>query len=276
MNKILSLTLLIFVLSCSFSAKSQNNPNLDTEIRNNLVFIKHKVVAGETLYSLINKFEAKNSEVLELNPELKKDPAIKVGQELIFPMMKNGKHVSAEGYKKGQKPEKAKVKSKSEKYHEVKAGETIFSLAKEYDLDISYLVEANDISDNLIKIGQKLLIDKTEIEKIGKKLEEESKKEVLEVKPVGKKHKEQGVAEVISTGNRTTKNLVMHRTAPIGTIITITNEATGNTINARVVGNLKKVGADQDVMIKLSPFAYYKLRPRDSRIRASIEYYTSK
>jgi len=107
-------------------------------------------------------------------------------------------------------------------------------------------------------------------------LEEESKKEVLEVKPVGKKHKEQGVAEVISTGNRTTKNLVMHRTAPIGTIITITNEATGNTINARVVGNLKKVGADQDVMIKLSPFAYYKLRPRDSRIRASIEYYTSK
>lgn len=276
MNKIRSFTLLIIVLSCSVTAYSQNNPNYEIVIKNNIVFIKHKVLAGETLYSLINRFEAKTSEVFALNSDLKENSTIKTGQELIFPMMKNGKHVSFDSYNKNQKSVKSNPNNKKDKWHEVKAGDTIFSIAREYDLDISYLVEANNISDNLIKIGQKLMIDKLEIEKIGKKLEEESKKEILEVKPIGIKHKEVGVAEVISTGNRTTKNLVMHRTAPIGTIITITNEANGNFINARVVGNLKKVGADQEIMIKLSPYAYYKLRPKDSKIRASIEYFTKK
>lgn len=276
MKKIFLFTLLSSIFNCSFSGYSQNSGLPATEFRHNLVFIKHKVAEGETLYSLINKYNAKTAEVFELNSALKANSTIKVGQELVFPMLKNGKHVSVEAYKNSQKPTKASEKTKNQKYHVVKTGDTIFSLAKEYDLDISYLVEANDISDNLIKIGQKLLIDKTEIEKIGKKLEEESKKETLVIKPVGKKHNEVGVAEVISTGNRTNKNLVMHRTAPVGTLITITNEANGNSITARVIGNLKKVGADQEIMVKLSPFAYYKLRPKDSKIRASIEYYSSK
>jgi hypothetical protein len=53
----------------------------------------------------------------------------------------------------------------------------------------------------------------------------------------------------------------------------VTNEATGLTITAKVVANLSQKGPDENIMLKLSPYAFYKLRPRDSKMRATVEYY---
>ena len=41
----------------------------------------------------------------------------------------------------------------------------------------------------------------------------------------------------------------------------------------RVVANLNAVGPDQETMLKLSPYAFYKLGPKDSKIRAKVEFY---
>ena len=166
----------------------------------------------------------------------------------------------------------SKLTNPAGKFHIIKAGETIFSISKLYDLDISYLVEANNISDNKIRIGDKLLIDKVEIEKISTALEKKMTPDLV-VAPVGIKMQETGVAEVINTSNRTTKYLALHRTAKVGSNIKVTNEATGVTITAKVVANLSQKGPDENIMLKLSPYAFYKLRPRDSKMRATVEYY---
>lgn len=160
----------------------------------------------------------------------------------------------------------------SENMHVVAAGETIFSLAKKYQIDISEFVEANDLSDNKIKIGQKLLVTKTEIEK---ELEKAKKVETEQyvVKETGIRVVEEGLAEVIKTKNRTRKYLALHREAPAGSIMKVTNEANGTTILVKIVGKLNPVGVDQKIMVKLSPFAYYKLRPKDSKLRAKVVYY---
>lgn len=264
----------VFLIISFFSfskALARQSDSLNTEVSNNLVYILHKVEAGQTLYSLINRYNCSVSEVSELNPSLKSGVSIKVGQTLKFPMIKNGKHVSAWAYNASKT--KSKVLPNQEfKQHIVKAGETIFSIAKMYDLDISYLVEANNISDNIIKIGSKLLVDKVEIERLIKSNEKKTAP-ALVVAPVGQRILETGVAEVINTTNRTSKYLAMHRTAVVGSNIKITNEANGITIIARVVGNLGKVGPDENIMLKLSPYAYYKLRPKDTTIRATVEYY---
>lgn len=282
--KVLAFFLIISFPSLVFS---QNAPKdtVYTEVINNIVYILHKVEPGQTLYSLVNKYECTVAEVSNVNPSLKTEVGIKAGQVLKFPMIKNGKHVSASAYWAMRKKAwasknasatktKTSVKEKVSKgpYHDIKAGETIFSISRLYDLDISYLVEANNISDNKIKVGEKLLIDKNEIEKIVADLEKKTEP-VLELAPVGRKVSEAGIAEVINTSNRTTKYLALHRTAKVGSNIKVTNEATGISITAKVVANLSKKGHDENVMIKLSPYAFYKLRPKDSKMRATVEYY---
>jgi LysM repeat protein len=279
--------LLITSLTTFASGKNPQKDTLNTEVIDNIVYILHKVEPGQTLYSLVNKFKCTVAEVSNINPTLKSDVAIKIGQTLKFPMIRNGKHVSAWAYQaslkkstpanpnntlKYQSKTIQQIKQPKSKFHAIKAGETIFSISKLYDLDISYLVEANSISDNKIRIGDKLLIDKIEIEKISTALEKKIT-QTLVVEPTGIKMEETGVAEVINTSNRTTKYLALHRTAKVGSNIKVTNEATGLTITAKVVANLSQKGPDENIMLKLSPYAFYKLRPRDSKMRATVEYY---
>jgi LysM repeat protein len=279
--------LLITSLTTFASGKNPQKDTLNTEVIDNIVYILHKVEPGQTLYSLVNKFKCTVAEVAKINPTLKSDVTIKIGQTLKFPMIRNGKHVSAWAYQASLKkstPAKPnntlKYQSKTiqqinqpkSKFHVIKTGETIFSISKLYDLDISYLVVANSISDNKIRIGDKLLIDIVEIEKISTALEKKMT-QTLVVEPIGIKMEETGVAEVINTSNRTTKYLALHRTAKVGSNIKVTNEATGLTITAKVVANLNQKGPDENIMLKLSPYAFYKLRPRDSKMRATVEYY---
>jgi LysM repeat protein len=280
--------LFFLIFNLPYLVYSQNPPKdtLYTEVINNIVYILHKVEPGQTLYSLVNKYDCTVAEVSNINPSLKTEVGIKVGQTLKFPMIKNGKHVSAAAYWAIRKKAwtnnaantavKAKTAAKENtsktRFHPIKAGETLFSISRLYDLDISYLVEANNISDNKIKVGEKLLVDKSEIEKIIKDLEKTTEP-VLTLTQVGIKVSEAGIAEVINTSNRTTKYLALHRTAKVGSNIKVTNEATGISITAKVVANLSKKGHDENVMIKLSPYAFYKLRPKDSKMRATAEYY---
>ena len=283
--KILTFFLIICLPSFS-SAKFVVKDSLGIEISNNIVYILHKVEPGQTLYSLVSKYNCSVTEVSSINPSLNSGVSIKSGEVLKFPMIKNGKHVSAWAYNNNLKSSKAVKESevsqktkdnieesnKSPKLHLIKAGETIFSISKLYDLDISYLVEANKINNNKIKIGEKLIVDKVEIEKIVSDFEKKESP-ALELLPIGIRMQETGVAEVINTSNRTNKYLALHRTAKVGSIIKVTNEATGLSITAKVVGNLNEKGPDENIMLKLSPFAFYKLRPRDSKLRATVEYY---
>ena len=87
--------------------------------------------------------------------------------------------------------------------------------------------------------------------------------------PTGKKYSEQGIAEVIDAGASTNKYLALHRTAPVGTLIKIANEANGQSVWVKVIGKLAGSG---DAIIKISPKAFEKLQPKDKRIRASLSY----
>lgn len=222
--------------------------------------ILHKVAPKETLYSLVKKYNTNFATVENLNPSLADGNSdLKVGQIVKFP--NNAPVIAAAN---------TKSKATKTKIHEVQAKETIFSISKKYNVDISNLVEANNITSNTIKVGQKLIVDETDIAKIAATSKRDTE---LRLKPAGKNVRETGVAEVINTDNKSKKYLALHRNAPVGSNIKITNEATGHSIVARVIGNLNEKGRDEKIMIKLSPYAYYQLRPKDARLRATVEYY---
>lgn len=231
--------------------------------QNEGAFILHKVAPKETLYSLVKKYNTNFATVETLNPSLANGNSdIKVGQVVKFP--KNTPVTP------GKKTEVAASPKPAGTVHTVKPNETVFSISRMYNVDISNLVEANKITSNTIRVGEKLIVDGATIATIAATTHRE---EELRLKPTGKNMKETGIAEVINTPNKSSKYLALHRKAPIGSNIKITNEATGHTIVAKVIGNLNERGPDENIMIKLSPYAYYQLRPKDARLRATVEYY---
>jgi LysM repeat protein len=276
LNRILIIILLSItnsVFASDYKILSSTKDTLKTEIVKDKVFVLHKVQAGQTLYSLVRMYNSTMTEVMAANPVLNNQVAIKVNQVLYFPLMKNGKQVTAKAFKREEKASKKEITDKKG-IHEVSAGETVYSISRKYNIDISDFVEANGIEENKLGQGQKLIIDPEEIKKVLKSsVLDKPKFIVLEQIAVGKKITQEGVAEVINTTNRSNNYLALHRTAPVGSIIKITNEANGASITAKVVGNLSETGPDQEILVKLSPYAYYKLKPKDSKIRAEVVYF---
>lgn len=87
-----------------------------------------------------------------------------------------------------------------------------------------------------------------------------------------KKIVELGMAEVIEDASDTKKYIALHRTAPIGTIMQVTNEMNDQNVFVRVIGKLPNTGVNDKVLIKLSKPAFERLGAVNHRFPAEISY----
>lgn len=139
----------------------------------------HVVRSGETLWSISQKYGIKLSSLKAKN-RIRKDRDLKVGMVLNLqehrsrgeeiPVVKvntqpqPSKVVVAESKSTPQASPAATTpqiapQTPSETYHTVKQGETLFAISKKYGVSVNELKSWNRIgSDNLISIGQKLVI----------------------------------------------------------------------------------------------------------------------
>ena len=84
---------------------------------------------------------------------------------------------------------------------------------------------------------------------------------------------ETGVAGWLEDQNsKSTKYYALHRTAPIGTIIKITNRMNSSSIYVKVVGKLPDTGDNSGLIIKLSKAGAEKLGVIDERFQAELVY----
>jgi len=272
----------------------------------------HVVQPGETLFSLSRDFNISVSDIKQLN-NLQSDN-LSVGQKLII---KKGTADIRETPKEIKTEIKEEVKTEEPKklpqgrIHEVKAGETLFSISRLYNIHVDELIELNDLTDNTLSIGQVLKLSAVSETNVVKK-EEEVKKEEQEIKntvtvkkeeekeqaiQVVKKEEpdnrekelskfkeptsrtkdfveieETGVAELIEGTQNSRKYLALHRTAKVGTIIRVRNEVNGREIWARVIGKLPDTDENSKLLIQLSKAAYTGLGAIDKRFRVIITY----
>jgi hypothetical protein len=84
--------------------------------------------------------------------------------------------------------------------------------------------------------------------------------------------KETGLAEVIPGTEANKKYLVLHRTAPVGSVIRVKNEENSLTIFARVVGVLPETGDNSKILIKLSQAAFEQLKGVNARFPVEVLY----
>ena len=184
--------------------------------------------------------------------------------------------------------------------HKVEQGQTLFSIARQYDAKVEDLIEWNGLSSNNLSLGQSLNVGrdkKASIPTVTSSPRSAEKAPVATTSPSGgsssstgsptitetstntsststayKNIKEMGQAEVIEgTGNHK-KYLVLHRTAPVGTIMRIRNEENDITVFARVVGVLPNTGDNNKLIIKVSKAAFDQLRAVNSRFPVEVSY----
>lgn len=117
-------------------------------------YITHIVKEGETIKSIAKKYDCKTKEIKNLNPDADEDNLL-INTTLVVLNPKLAKNNTQE------KVTNNSIQPKIENnivIHIVETGNTIFSIAKKYNIPMQSLREANKlINDNLI-VGQKLRI----------------------------------------------------------------------------------------------------------------------
>ena len=108
----------------------------------------HTVKKGETLASIARKYHVSVSNLKRWN-NLRKDN-IRVGQKLTI--------YSSGGPMASSADNSTAVGSSSPKYHTVKAGETLASIAAKYNTTVSKLKKWNNLKSDKIRVKQKLRV----------------------------------------------------------------------------------------------------------------------
>ena len=111
--------------------------------------IKHTVVEGESIYSIAKKYKVSESDIYELNPK-SKGALLQLKTVLLIPN-KNSKSKD--------KKEVNSSKNLSSETHIVESGESLYKIAKKYDISLEKLKELNpDVKPDTIQIGDKIVI----------------------------------------------------------------------------------------------------------------------
>ena len=127
-----------------------------TNNSNNAEYLYHVVTPGESLSQIASQYGVSIGELIDMNG-LSDPKAISPGQSLIV--------------------KKIQTAPTSTIYHTVKQGETLYSIAKKYGVNISKLREINNLDNRSLSPGQKIIISKDSY--TGAKSFSGSRKEVL-------------------------------------------------------------------------------------------------
>ncbi|MFT4031992.1 MAG: LysM peptidoglycan-binding domain-containing protein [Siphonobacter sp.] len=231
----------------------------------------HTVTSGETLFSIARKYD-KGTAVLKQWNNLSNDGYVKAGQILYVSDPKEQAPVTsksaakpellakAEESKKSIVSEPAKPKVEYEPKHEEPRKEEVRKIEEPKKQE-----EARKAEDE----PKPVLAKKPEAEPLPHAVRTEN-----EAIPNagGKKITEMGICELIDTQDRTGKFLALHRTAPVGTMLTVRNEANNQSVIVKVIGKLPATGSADQVVVRLSAKAFERLQPTDRRIRAEVSY----
>ncbi|MBR5673138.1 MAG: LysM peptidoglycan-binding domain-containing protein [Muribaculaceae bacterium] len=103
----------------------------------------HVVEQGETLYGLAKKYGVTVDALIAANPG--SENGIKIGQKLIIPTASavNASQQVANAFNNNSTPASIQTQDVEVVYHQIKEGEDIFSLAKQYNSSIEGIITAN-------------------------------------------------------------------------------------------------------------------------------------
>lgn len=344
-----------YILCGGFSVFAAPFDSIGVEKKGGRITVLHKVEEGQSLFSILKRYNSSFAEFYKANPSIKENQELKWQEIVKVPYHKPTKSVNAPKKEEqstantskpietphggkidedgievvdipdatpkdtetvanslpkkvevlgGQTPKEAPKKTTSPKTHMVASGEHLFAIAQKYGLKTWQLRLWNNLPNDILKVGQKLIIEKpanlpvtqpkTDVKPVVAAKKDTSKAVVqgpageaskpkatakaptvnkpnqpVPNAPGGRKINDSGIAELMEGGEPTTKFLAFHKTAPIGTLVIVKNEANGQSVWVKVIGKLSE---SSNAIVKISPKAYERLLTKDRRIKVTTTY----
>ncbi len=266
--------------------------------------IEHTVKPKEYLGVIAKQYEVTVEEIKELNGLNSNN--LQIGQVLKIPTKgaaaQNGAPVIASKPIESKPVESKPVENKPTAMvstpapsktdptfeHVVAANETIYSIAQKYQLTTYQLKTFNNLTSNDLTVGQKLIIKgekpaPTASIANNNDTEDEPTEGTGTLKNPNLKRpaatyglnriEEKGTGVWITdTDLDPNKMLILHRTAPVGTIIQITNPMTNRSTFAKVVGKFTENETTKDVIIVMTKAVADAVGALDKRFFCTLTY----
>ncbi len=252
--------------------------------------ILHKLAPKESYYSLGRKYLVSPKSIIDFN----NNAALKVGDIIKIPTQINYVSVSLTPTEKFYANQSNLVEYK------VKPKESLFSIAKKFNITVDAIKSANKLKSNSLQVGQNIKIPGTAKPEVAAAPEQPAKlppaKEKPLPKPVAidtiaientrerrypanryglKEHNERGTAVWINDSNLdASKSLALHQSAPIGTIMKITNPMTNRSVFAKIVGRFTENETTKDVIVVMTKAASEAVGAIDKRFYVNLTYGT--
>lgn len=231
--------------------------------------IIHRVEPKESYYALsrLYKINVKDIITLNTNKSLKVGDLIKVPTNRIF------------NTEPAKEPEKI-IENQDFTEYKVGSKETLYTIAKRFQVSVDDIIVFNKLANSTIRENQFLKIPQNPLP-----LKEPRKSETIETieelnsRPLPADRygltqvNNQGIGVWMENLNTTDgKMLALHKSAPIGTIIKITNPMTQRTTFAKVVGKYSDSNENRDSIIIISKSTANLLGAIDKRFLVHISY----
>jgi LysM repeat protein len=263
--------------------------SIGVEIEAGKEVIIHRLKAKETYFGLSRFYQIPVNELISAN----QNKALKIGDTVRIPTGRAAKQVVQTPATTSRPatetpPLTAEIQLKAGEYTEYKVGkgETLFTIAKRFMIDVPSIKRTNIIEGDIIKEGMLLKIPNKVIAPAVIEPEVVADLDILidtstveEGSEVSKNRfglretTEKGLGiwlEDLTTDGGTM--LALHKTASVGTIIKITNPMTNHSTFAKVVGKFAENQDTQNAIIVVSKSVANAIGILDKRFQVEITY----
>jgi LysM repeat protein/ABC-type branched-subunit amino acid transport system substrate-binding protein len=172
-----NLLLLISVCCFALSLHAQEIKSTKVSTVNGVKYYMHTVAKGQTLYAIAKLYERTVSDIVIENPE--SIDGIKPGDVLKVTVEKNKPKENKPNNVAEATPDTA-----SYLMHKVTAGQTLFAIAKQYNVSIEKLKTLNPLLTEGLKAGQSLKIQKKQIVQKAEENKSKPLKKEIDLKPI--------------------------------------------------------------------------------------------
>lgn len=290
---LLSITLLTLSVS-SFAASLADS--VGVENLNGKKIILHKADPKDNYFSIGRRYKVAPASIIQFNNNvaIKIGLIIKVPTDRPFdqPKTASTKTSTVTAPKSASATASANSNLQVTEY-KVSAGETLYGIAKRFDSTVEDIMAFNNMTSNTLTPGQIIKVHMgvppppppapvqqpqhvvAKRDSTGIVTPQDSANAAhFNANKYGLFEKnEKGVATWIEDPSiDPSKKLVLHRTAPIGAVVKITNPMTGKTTFAKVVGRINDNDSTKDVILVMTKNVAEAIGALDKRVRVSLTY----
>jgi LysM repeat protein len=266
----------LFCFLLSFGAiASTSIDSIGVENQNGNQVILHKVERKETYYSIARLYNVPPKNIISQNNNV----ALQIGLVIKVPTLRSF-HQATNPTKTTNPP----AQNVEVIQYKVGPKEYLYSIARRFNTSVEELRKLNNLRSDNLSIGQIIKVPQGQTQTVPAVIATaptettlpptEPEKIKIPTSRLGLSERtERGVAVWIADENLDgSKMLALHRTAPVGTVIKITNPMTERSTFVKVVGKFTENESTKDVIIVITKASADLLGVLDKRFQSTIDY----